>query len=308
MLYKLNKNQAQYNIIIGATLVLLGAVLFSCKAIFVKLIYKESTIDAFTLVALRMSFSLPIYGLVAWIQSRKYKKNHSIQDWLQLLVMGFLGFHLASTFDFLGLKYISASMERLILFSYPTIVLLLMALIYKKNITLIQGISLVLTYLGIAFAYIGDLNMNQQKDVFLGSIYVFGAAFFFACYMIGSGSLIPKFGGIRYNAYTMIVASLTVIIQAWIQSPGSWLIYPASVYYLTFGMAIFSTVIPTFLITAGIARIGAANASLISSIGPISTIVLANIFLGEIIGYNQIIGTALVMTGVMVISLLSKSK
>ncbi|MDX2306197.1 MAG: DMT family transporter [Microscillaceae bacterium] len=307
-LLKFTWNSPQYTIIIGVGLAFCGAIAFSLKAIFVKLIYLESDIDAYKLVALRMLFALPIYLIVAWLQHRRVSPSLSHKDWYNMALMGFLGYHLASTFDFIGLKYVSAGMERLILFSYPTIVLLIAAWIYKKKITYIQYISLILTYLGIGFAYIGDLHMHQGTHILMGSMYVFGAAVSFAIYMIGSGTLIPRFGVLRYNAYTMVIASLTVIIQAAIQSPGDWFTYSPKVYYLTFAMSFFSTVIPTFLVTAGISRIGASNASLISSVGPISTIILADIFLDEIIGLNQVIGTALVMAGVMIISLMTKTK
>lgn len=292
------------NQLIGALMVLIGAIFFSTKAILIKLAYQYE-VDAFTLFALRMLFSLPFFIILARIEARRHPRTPlRPKDWGQMALVGVMGFYVAGTLDFLGLQYITASLERLVLFAYPSLVVLITAFLYNQRIKPVQYLALLLTYAGIGLALVGDLRVNQQENVWLGVMLIFGTALAFSIYFLGSAHLIPRLGSIRFNAYTMSITSILVILQALILSPGEIWDQPLEVYGLSLLMALLSTVLATTLMTAGIGKIGASNAAIISSTGPISTIILASIFLDEMIGSLQIFGTALVLLGVLFISLM----
>ncbi len=290
----------------GALMVFLGAIAFSTKAIFVKLAYRYP-VDAISLLALRMIFSLPFFLVIAWMSRKQANTQIKKSDWFWIILLGMMGYYLASMLDFLGLLYVTASMERLILFSYPTIVLIASAILFKQPVQRIQYLALLFTYTGIAFAFWGDLQWQDQEKVYLGAGLIFGAAIVYALYLTGSGQLIPRWGARRFNAYAMSMAAFAVIFHASLAQPLAVFRLDVTVYLLSLAMALISTVIASFLITAGIGRIGASNAAIISSVGPISTIVLASIFLEEIITWYQIVGTGLVLLGVLMISLSRKS-
>ncbi len=288
----------------GGFLVFLGAIFFSTKAIFVKLAYQYE-VESIDLLALRMLFSLPFFLMMVYLQ-HKPKQGEVVlhrQDWWSILALGILGYYLASLFDFWGLQYITASLERLVLFAYPTIVLLVSAVLYHKPIKQAQLFALFLTYLGILIAFWGDFQLDPSPRVIWGSLLVFVSAITFAFYLIGSGQMIPRLGSLRFNALAMTGASIGVLAHAWVVNGLDVLGFAPEVYGYSIGMALVATVFASFLLTAGISKVGASNAAIISSIGPISTIILANIFLGEVISGFQIIGTAFVMLGVLMITL-----
>lgn len=293
--------------LLGAWIVFVGAVAFSTKAVFVKLSYRYA-VDAVSLLTLRMVFSVPFYLIIGFFQRNKEKSQPLLfKEWVSIAFLGLAGYYLASYFDFVGLQYITASIERLILFTYPTLVVLITALIYKTKITRTQIFALLLTYAGIIFAFINNVNLQDQENFYLGAIAVFISALTYAIYLVGSGRLIPKLGSVRYTANTMTFAGIGVFIHYLIVNDISHLFsFHPEVYYLSIMTAIISTVIPTFLISKGIDLIGSSNASIVGSVGPVSTVILAHIFLGEAYSFSQWVGTALVIAGVMVISFREK--
>ena len=293
----------KYTTFLGAALVFSGAVLFSAKAIFVKLAYQYN-IDPVSLLTLRMVLSLPFFLAMGFFSGRK-QKTESVKkiEWLQILFLGMVGYYLASLFDFQGLQYISAGLERLILFIYPTLVVLISAVLYKKPIQKFQYLALGMTYIGIFVAFAYDVNVTSQTNVGLGAALVFLSAFTYAVYLIGSGKMIPKVGTIRFTAYAMTFSALAVILHSYFFNGLEIWNFQKEVYIISMLMAIFSTVIPSFLISGGIKMIGSDNASIIGSVGPVSTIILAYIFLGEAITISQITGTLFVLAGVLIISL-----
>jgi drug/metabolite transporter (DMT)-like permease len=219
-----------------------------------------------------------------------------------MLAMGIVGYYLASLFDFWGLNYVTAGTERLILFLYPSLVLIISALFLKRKIQQIQYLALLVTYLGIVCTFIPNLKMGLGNNLIFGSFLIFLSALTYAIYLIGSGELIPKFGTIRFTCYAMITSTIVVLIHHVVAGNGSLLHYPKEVYYLSFTMAVMCTVIPSFLISGGIKKVGSGNASIIGSVGPIATIIMANIFLDETINSWQIAGTLIVLSGVLMIS------
>lgn len=284
-----------------------GSVLFSIKAVLVKLAY-EFDVDTLSLLTLRMGFALPFYLGFAIYSTRKNKQlerpvDLSLWDWGKLAFLGILGYFAASYLDFWGLQYITASLERLILFIYPTIVLLLNALFFKEKISRAQLGALLMTYIGIAIVFAEGLSMTDQPNFVFGGFLIFCCAVTYAIYLVGSGRLLPRLGTMRFTSHAMIFACLTVIIQHGILQHWQLGGFAPQVYLYAFLMAVLATVIPTLLVSEGIRIIGASSASIIGSVGPISTIIMAYIFLGERLGLWQWVGAIVVIGGVVLISL-----
>ncbi|MCB0558910.1 MAG: DMT family transporter [Lewinellaceae bacterium] len=291
--------------ILGAALVFTGAILFSTKAVIVKLAYRYE-VDSISLLALRMLFSLPFFLLVASLSGRQKKyRGHPLsrKDGLQILFLGVVGYYLASLLDFLGLQYVTASLERLILFVYPTLVLLIGATVFREPVTRRQLGALVLTYLGISIAFSEGFLLSGDQHFVLGAGLIFFGAMAYAVYIVGSGRLLPRIGTLRFTSLAMTAAAVAVLAHHGIAYHWQLFGFPPQVYGLALLMALIATVIPSFLISEGIRNIGSGNASIIGSIGPISTIVLAYFFLGEQLGWLQWIGTVLVIGGVLVITI-----
>jgi drug/metabolite transporter (DMT)-like permease len=203
------------NLLIGFTVTFLGAVLFSTKAIIVKKAFADLHTDALTLLTLRMVFSLPFYLMAAFLLSgQKTNVRFTTRQWLQVILVGLFGYYVSSFLDFEGLQYISAGLERLILFLYPTFVVFINLFFFKQKITRIQQIALLLTYTGIAVAYIGDLQEDlSNPDFLLGSFLVFLCAITYAVYIAGSGKLIPILGANKFTAYAMLSATVGVFVH-----------------------------------------------------------------------------------------------
>lgn len=288
----------------GVAIAFMGAICFSTKAIFVKLAYRDTPVDAVTLLALRMVFSLPFFFITAWASSRKSTNvRFTGKQWFQVMVIGCLGYYVSSLLDFLGLQYVTAGIERLILFIYPTLVLLMSAFIFKQKITTRQWVAIAITYLGLVVAFYSELDFYpKQNDKFiLGAIMIFACAFTYAAYIVGSGRLIPLVGASKFNSYAMSFASIGVLIHFYVANSNSLLTLPDTVYGYGIVMAVVSTVIPSYLVSIGINRIGSSNAAIVGSVGPVSTIIQAYYFLGEPILEWQIVGTALILVGVFII-------
>ncbi|GJM34675.1 MAG: permease [Saprospiraceae bacterium] len=290
--------------LLAAGLVFLGAILFSTKAIFVKLAYRFD-IDSISLLALRMLFALPFFLFISWWNKRRTPQRTALsrRDWVSIILLGFAGYYLASLLDFLGLRHIGAGMERLILFVYPTLVLLISALVYRQPVLRKQYLALILTYVGIAVAFAQGANLGEGNKFWWGALLIFGSALSYAIYLVGSGRLLPRLGTLRYTSLTMTVAAIAILAHHGLMYQWDLFDFPVEVYQLSLLMAIFATVLPAFLISEGIRIIGSSNASIIGSVGPISTIILAYIFLNEQFGIYQWGGTLLVIGGVLMISL-----
>lgn len=284
----------------GFIITFIGAILFSTKAIFVKLAFAHTEVDAVTLLALRMFFSVPFYiGIAVFYSNKKGNVKFTTKQWLTIIFLGFIGYYLSSLFDFIGLQYVSAGLERLILFLYPTFAILLNAAIFKQKINRIQLVALLLTYTGIAIAYIGELTVDAANPHFyLGTFFIFLCAVTFSIYLVGSGRLIPMVGATKFTAYTMTSAAVGVLMHYFISGNS---IRHFDGETITYGvlLAIIATVIPTFFISNGLKRIGSNNVAIISSIGPVSTILQAHFILKEKLILAQVAGTVLVIAGVL---------
>lgn len=281
---------------LGVILAVTGILLFSSKAVMVKLAYQYE-VDTVSLLLFRMVFSLPIYVVIAAFNRPKEKVAG--KDYMWLILFGFIGYYLASYFDFLGLIYIKASLERLILFIYPTLVLLISFVFLRKKITRKQVIGVVVTYLGVLIIFVSELSISDDSSVILGSVLIFLSALTYASYLVGSGWLIPKFGATTFTSYAMIVSCMAVILHYSLQRPVGLLDFQPEVYWIGLAMAVFATVIPSYLVSFAIKILGANDFSIFGSLGPISTIGLAYLFLGETLTWTQFLGAGVIIGGIV---------
>jgi drug/metabolite transporter (DMT)-like permease len=301
----------------GAALLLAigGAVLFSSKSIFIKLAYAvpgqdgAAPVDAVTLLTLRMIFSMPFFVVIGLLAGRGGGQAAlTRRDHAALIGLGLLGYYFSSYMDFIGLMYISASLERLILYLYPTFTLLLSALLYRKKITARMLVALLVCYSGVALVFGHDLaTSNMGRQVWVGAGFVAVSALTYGLYLVTGTEVIARVGATRFTAYAMTVSSVACIAQFFIIHPVQRLKLPMEVYGYGVLLGIVSTVLPTFLTSAALKRIGANQVSLVGAVGPISTIALGALVLGEQINAWQAAGAALVIAGVLMITIKPKS-
>ena len=286
----------------GVALAALGAVLFSGKAIIVKLAYRHG-VDAVTLIALRMLFALPFFVLAAWWASRRAQATSPWRrgDVWRVTALGACGYYAASFLDFLGLQYISAGLERIILYLNPTLVLLISVFVLGKRIGRRQWVAMGVAYVGVLFVFWHDLSVSGS-NVPLGSALVFASAVTYALYLVGSGELVQRIGSIRLTAWASIVSCAACIVQALAIDAGALVSQPAEVYWLSLVNATLCTVAPVFLVMFAIERVGSSVASQTGLIGPVATIALAALFLGEPVTATQLIGTAIVLVGIFILT------
>ena len=287
---------------LGIALAVLAALGFSFKAIFVKLAYAAAAVDAVTLLTLRMTFALPI-ALWASLWLCRAAPPLSRNDWGLLLVLGVLGYYGASILDFIGLQYISAALERLILFIYPTLTVLIGVLFMGKALEKRQVAALVLSYAGIGLAFAHDLQVTDDMHaVLLGGAFIFGSALSYALYSAGAEVAIRRLGTLRFAALAIIVSTFATQLHFVLTQPFSALAQPLEVYAYATAMALFSTVLPVFWQSAAVQRIGAARTVLIGTLGPMLTIFFAWLLLTEPVSIAQLLGAGLVLAGVLLVS------
>jgi drug/metabolite transporter (DMT)-like permease len=277
-----------------------GAILFSGKAIIVKLAFRHG-VDAVTLLALRMLVALPLFLLMAaWSARRAPTPLSGSQRW-QVLGLGFFGYYLASYLDFAGLAYVTATLERLILYLTPTLVLLVSWGLFGKRPSRLQWIALAVSYLGVGLAFGHDL-LAGTEGIALGSALVFASALSYALYLAGSGEVVGRIGSVRLTAYASTVACVLCIGQFLLLRPVSALALPTPVYLLSLANGTLCTVAPVLLLMLGVSRLGSGQAAQIGMLGPVSTIVMSLLILGEPMGPWQVAGTVLVLGGVLLVS------
>jgi len=290
--------------LVGVIFALLAAVGFSAKAILVKLAYLDH-VDAVTLLALRMAFSVPFFiGVALWAR-RQHAEPLSRQDRILVVILGLIGYYLSSFLDFLGLQTISAGLERLILFLYPTMTVILSALLTRRAIGRTVMAAMAVCYAGIALVFFHDVG-TLQGGLVVGASLVFASTLSYSIYLVGAGQAIARIGATRFTAYAMIVATTASVLQFALTHPLNALEVSTRVYELALAMAIFSTLLPVFLLSHAIRRIGSGSTSLIGSIGPVSTIFMAYVFLQERVSILQVAGSALVLAGVIIVGLHSR--
>ena len=287
---------------VGVALAVLAALGFSFKAIFVKLAYAAAPVEAVTLLSLRMVFSLPVFLWVGFTASRSAPPL-TWREGLSVTLLGLLGYYGASILDFLGLQYISAGLERLILFTYPTLTVLIGVLFMGRTLSRREVAALSLSYTGIALAFAHDLQLvADSSTVWLGVALVFASSLSYALYLSGSAAAIERLGAARFTALAMLVSTAATQAHFLASEPLSAWVQPMPVYAYGLAMAVFSTVLPVFMQSAAIRRIGPSKAVLIGTLGPVLTIFFGWWLLDEPLSLSQMGGTALVLTGVWLVS------
>jgi drug/metabolite transporter (DMT)-like permease len=282
---------------------IVGVLGFSFKAILIKLAYAWHPIDATTLLALRMIYAAPFFVAMALWAGRRASGPLTRADARALAWLGFIGYYLASLLDFMGLQYITAALERLVLFLYPTIVVLLSALIARTPITRRAVAALAISYAGILLVFANDIRTTgDARAIAIGGALVFASSLLYALYLVQAGDVIRRLGSMRFIAWAMLASTLFVLAQFALTRPPTALAVPVSIHALALTMAVFSTVLPTWLIAESIKRMGANASSLVGSLGPVFTIGLGALILGEPLHWIQLAGAALVLGGVMLVT------
>jgi len=296
------ESRASYSI--GIWLAILSAFGFSFKAILIKLAYalpQAAPVAPVTLLTLRMIFALPFF---LWVARRESLRGAPLsrKDLIGVVVLGLFGYYGASIFDFIGLCYITAGLERLVLFTYPTLTILLDLLVFGKRITGRQVGALVLCYLGIALAFAHDLELAPEHAVvWIGGGFVFASSLCYALYLSGGAQVMARIGSSRFAALALLWSTVATLGHFAATQPVSALIQPWPIYALGLAMGTFCTVVPVFALAAAIRRIGSGPAALIGTLGPMLTIALGWWILAESISLFQIGGALLVIAGVVLV-------
>jgi drug/metabolite transporter (DMT)-like permease len=277
-----------------------GAALFSTKAIFIKLAYREE-VNAALMLALRMAFSLPVFVCVGlYAVSRLRAENKPLPErnlWLRAMLVGFVGYYLSSLLDFEGLVYITAQLERLVLFTYPIFVMFLGALFFGQRLRRLGLLAAAITYAGLVVVFLADLP-EGGSDVMIGTALVLGCAVTFALYQLLAKSIITAMGSLLFTAVAMSSSAVACLLHYVVVSQSvDFSATPAFLGYAA-ATALFATVLPSFFVNAGLARISAQSTSMIATVSPVLTIGLAVAILGETFTVADAIGSVMVIAGV----------
>ncbi len=283
----------------GLALAAAGSVAFSGKAIIVKLAYRHG-VDAVTLIMFRMLFALPFFLLLAWWAGRG-KAALTRRDGLVVTGLGFSGYYLASFLDFAGLQYISASLERLILYLNPTLVLALSVLLYKQRVSGRRIAALTVSYAGVLLVFGHEVHLAGPQAL-LGAALVFGSAVSYAVYLVASGAEVKKLGALRLTGWASSVACGLCLLQFILLRPLSAALVAEPVLWLSLLNAVACTVAPVVMVMMAIERIGATLTAQTGMIGPLSTIMMGVLILGEPFNGWIVAGTALVLAGIWLLA------
>jgi len=286
----------------GIAMAVAGVVCFSLRPILIKLAYGY-VVDPITLLALRMIFSLPFFlAAAAWVGRDAKHPPLSRRDAWAIVMLGFVGYYFASFADFLGLQYISAGLGRLILFMYPTLVVLLSMAFLHKRPTAREVVALAVTYAGVALV-MANAAQDANRNLLLGAALCFASAAGYAVYLVAGSQVVQRVGSMRFTAYATSVASVFCILQFLLLRPLAALHMPPQVYGLAIAMAIVSTVLPVFITTEALRRIGANEVALFGALGPVTTLFFGWMGLDESMTPVQLVGAALVLAGVVLVTL-----
>ncbi|MBW8832749.1 MAG: DMT family transporter [Burkholderiales bacterium] len=291
--------KAQRPIWPGLMLATCGAIAFSGKAIIVKLAYRYG-VDAVTLIMYRMLFALPMFLLLSWWAGRG-KPPLTRRDLMTVAGLGFSGYYLASFLDFAGLAYITASLERLILYLNPTLVLALGLVVFKRKVTQKQLFALAVSYCGVLLVFGHEVTL-VGAHVALGAVLVFGSAVSYAVYLVYSGEEVKRLGASRLTGLATTVACVLCIAQFFILRPVSVMVVAPEVIWLSVLNATLCTFMPVLMVMMAIERIGAPMAAQTGMIGPLSTILMGVLILGEPFTAWVAAGTVLVLAGIWLLA------
>ena len=288
----------------GIGFAVVGILAFSFRPILIKLSYAAHPVSPVTLLFLRMTLSLPFFLAIGW-WLRNQEPRLTRRDWLGIVGLGFLGYYAASFLDFVGLQWVGAGVGRLILYLFPTLVVLLSFLFLHKRPTRREIVALVMSYAGIALVVSSQVHAESRLFV-LGALLVFASALCYAVYLVIGGQMVKRVGSMRFTAYSTVVATVPAVIQFFIMESAQSLALPGAVWGYAIILATFSTVLPLFLQAEALNRIGASHFALIGALGPVSVAVTSALGLDEPFTWVQAMGGALVIFGVLLVSLQKK--
>ena len=283
----------------GLALAMAGSIAFSGKAIIVKLAYRHG-VDAVTLIMYRMLFALPLFVVLAWWAGRG-RPSLTRRDWLVVTGLGFSGYYLASFLDFAGLAYITASLERLILYLNPTLVLALGVVLFRRKVTRRQIVALAVSYCGVLLVFGHEVSF-QGADAALGAALVFASAVSYAIYLVASGEEVQRLGAVRLTGLATSVACLFCIAQFLVLRPLSAVVVQPAVIWLSVLNATLCTFAPVLMVMMAVERVGASIAAQTGMIGPLSTILMGVVILGEPFTGWIVAGTLLVLAGIWLLA------
>jgi drug/metabolite transporter (DMT)-like permease len=287
----------------GIVCALVGVLCFSFRPILIKLSYAAYPVSPNTLLFLRMSLSLPFFLMIAW-WLRNQQPALTRRDWATVAGLGFLGYYAASFLDFVGLQYVGAGVGRLILFLYPTMVLSLAFLFFRKTPTQREMVSLAMSYAGLTLVVSDQIGTSPEGKLFLlGVLLVFASALCYAVYLVAGSQVVKRVGSMRFTAYSMAIATAPAFVQFFALEPTSALDLPANVWAYAVILATVSTVLPLFLQAEALRRIGASEFALVGAVSPVSVAVMSALGLGEPFGPRQMAGAVLLIGGVLLVSL-----
>lgn len=304
MKFSLTKTQT------GSLFAVLAAFLFSTKSILIKQAYAQSPlVDGTVLMALRMASALPFFLVLCWL-NRHHNKNIALTDWALLLLAGLIGYYFSSWLDFVGLMYISASLERIILFLYPTLTVIASSFIFRQRLGIKSIFAIALSYGGTVIVMLQEQStVPHEGNFWLGTSLVFASAVSFAIYLLLTPRLIQKFGSWNFTGLALSVACIGTLLHFFIETPQPLKLLsqlPTETIWYGIALGFLVTVLPTILMAQSIARLGASQAAMIASVGPVLTLILATLFLGEYLNMIQWFGCFLNITGVLIITFAKK--
>jgi len=286
---------------VGLVFAIAGVLCFSLRPILIKLAYAWSQ-DPVTLLALRMAFAAPFFvGVAFWSGRSGANEPIGRRDFMLVIGLGLLSYYAASFLDFLALQYISAGLGRLVLFLYPTIVVVLSALFLARPMTARELVALLLTYAGLALVLLH--RVSASRNVWYGVALAMGSSVCYAVYLVAGAQVIARVGSLRFSAYAMVAATIACLLQFVVLRPFDALVVPVQVFGYAAVMAVVSTVVPVFLTAEALRRVGANTVAIVGALGPVSTIFLGWLGLEEVMTPIQLAGVGLVLAGVLAVSL-----
>jgi drug/metabolite transporter (DMT)-like permease len=281
-----------------------SSILFCSKGVVVKLAFSHG-VDALTILTLRMAMALPFFVGIVVVSSRG-NAPLAAGDWLRLAGLGFIGYYVSSLVNFTGLQFVSVALERVILYSYPTLVLIFSAVFLRTLVPRMVWVAAGVSWIGIATAYAGELGLTAENDrTALGAGLIFLSAVTYAAFILLSGGIVGRVGALRFTGIAVGFSCVFVIVHALVMRGAAGLLaLPGAVYGEGAVLAIFGTVLPSLLLSTGLRRAGAQRFAVISTIGPVTTLLLAWAVLSEKPTAFQWIGFGLALAGGLGVSLL----
>ncbi|OAI56893.1 hypothetical protein AYO49_03320 [Verrucomicrobiaceae bacterium SCGC AG-212-N21] len=289
---------ATYGIVAASSL------FFCSKAVFVKLAFRYG-MDAVTVLALRMAMALPFFLIGAWIDAKANPRPIAKRDLLHLALLGFFGWYLSSVVNFEGLRHVSVGLERMILYTYPSMVVIASVFLLGKTLRWGVVVAMLVSYFGIFIGYHAEATVHDNADTLLGAGLVFASAISYAVFVLFSGEMIARIGAIRFTSCVVVFSTVYILVHFTLtHAPGALLRLPAGAYGCGIALAIFGTVIPSYLFGIGLKRAGSQAFAVIGMVGPLGTVFLAWMLLGESVNVTQMLGLVLTLAGGVAVSLL----